>query len=502
MGLGDIWHMFLIVVPYFGEVGIAAWEWLLGVVYLMVLFIVFGRMKNMRIGREPEYRHFLWGLYAKVIGGVAFSLIYFYYYGGGDTIAYFFSARSMTHLATSDPLAFLKVLFGPNDPQHLSLFSGLSVKPLNYVYYDDRTFMVVRFVSPLVLLSFRSYLITTLLFSSICYIGMWRCYQMMVGYFPSLTDRLAIAFLYVPSVIFWGSGIMKDTITLSAACWWVYCFDKVFFKKDSVVWNAVGLALAGFFIIMQKPYVLLALLPMTVLWLLYFRVVQIRNALIRLAVLPLALLIMAAGSYAALVRLGDEMGKFSLDQVLETTVLLQNDLKRADEYGHNYFDIGAFDGTVAGGVKLAPRAINAALFRPYLWESSNVVMAVSGLENALMLLLTIWVILRAGPRFILRSITGNPLVMMCILYSLLFAFMVGFTTPNFGALVRFKIPMIPFYLSGLFIILFLKEKERYMRNRGKRFNFALYRRGEPRPAPRTARSPSGAVGPMTGRTGP
>lgn len=479
--------MALIVVPYFGEVGIAAWEWLLGMVYLMVLFIVFGRMKNMRIGREPEYRHFLWGLYAKVVGGVAFSLIYFYYYKGGDTIAYFFSALSMTHLATADFIAFLKVLFGPNDLQHISLFSGLDVKPLDYVYYDDRTFMVVRFVSPLVLLSFGSYLITTLVFSSICYIGMWRCYQMMVGYFPTLTDRLAIAFLYVPSVVFWGSGIMKDTITLSAACWWVYCFDRVFFKKDRVVWNTFRLAVAAFLIIMQKPYVLIALLPMTVLWVLYYRVAEMRNALIRLAVLPLALILMAAGSYLALVKLGDKMGKFSLDQALETTVILQKDLKRGEQYGQNYFDIGEFDGTILGGVKLAPKAINAALFRPYLWESPNIVMVLSALENAIIQFMTLWVIFRVGPRFILRAVMGNPLVMLCIVYSIIFAFMVGFTTPNFGALVRFKIPMIPFYLSGLFIILFLKEKERYTRNRGKRFTFALYRRGEPKPAARAAR---------------
>jgi len=473
--------MSLIVVPYYGEVGIAAWEWLFGVVYLLVLFIIFGRVKNMRIAHEPEYRHFLWGLYAKVVGGVAFSLIYFYYYAGGDTIAYYFSALSMTHLATNDFIAFLKVLFGPNDLQHISLFSSLDVKPLDYIYYDNRTFMLVRFVSPLVLLGFRSYLLTTLLISSICYIGIWRCYHTMVGYFPSLTNKLAIAFLYVPSVIFWGSGIMKDTVTLSAACWWVYAFDRIFFKKDRIIGNSVSLAVAAYLMVMLKPYMFIAIFPMTALWVLYFRVVQIRNALIRLAVLPLALIAMAGGSYFTLANLGDNMGKFSLDQVLETTVVLQNDMKRAEEYGHNYFDLGEFDGTMSGVVKLAPKAINAAFFRPYLWEVPNVVVAFSAMENAIMLMLTVWVFLRAGPRFIWRSIVGNPLVMLCIIYSVFFAFMVGFTTPNFGALVRFKIPMIPFYLSGLFIILFLSEQARYMRNRGSRFDFARFRRGEPRP---------------------
>lgn len=477
--MSEIWPMPLIIVPYFGEVGIAAWEWLLGIVYLLVLFMVFGRKKNIRVAREPEYRHFLWGLYAKVLGGVAFSLIYFYYYGGGDTISYYFSALAMTHLATADPEAYLMVLFGPNDLEHISLFSSIGVKPLDYIYQDDRTFMLVRLISVVALFAMRSYLITTLLLASICYIGIWRCYQMMVGYFPSLMNKLAIAFLYVPSVIFWGSGIMKDTITVTAACWWVFCFDRVFFKKDRVIANSIGLVLAATALIVMKPYVVIALFPMTILWLLYYRVVSMRNALMRVLVLPIALVVMAATAYGLLERLGDLMGKFSLDQALETTVLIQNDMKRAEQYGSNFFDLGEYDGTIGGAVKLAPKAINAALFRPYVWEATSVVVAVSALENFVILLFSIWVLFRAGPRFILRAISGNPLVMLCILYSLLFAFMVGFTTPNFGALVRFKIPVMPFYLSGLFIILFLKEKARYMENRGKRFDLSLYRKGEP-----------------------
>lgn len=472
----------LIIVPYFGEVGIAAWEWLLGVVYLMVLFIIFSRMKNTRVIREPEYRHFLWGLYAKVLGGAAFSLIYFYYYQGGDTISYYFSALAMTDLAAADTLAFLKVLFGPNDLQHINLFSGLTVKPLDYIYYDDRTFMLVRFISVLSLFAFRSYLITTLLLASICYIGVWRCYQMMVGYFPSLTDKLAIAFLYVPSVIFWGSGIMKDTITVSAACWWVYSFDRVFFKKDRVISNLIGLVLAAAALVVMKPYVFIALLPMTILWVLYYRVVNVRNVLLRVMVLPVALLVMAGGAYGLLERLGGLLGKFSLDQALETTVLIQQDMKRAEQYGSNFFDLGEYDGTIFGAVKLAPKAINAALFRPYVWESTNVVVAISAVENTVILLFTLWVLLRAGPLFFFNSIVRNPLVMLCIVYSVLFAFMVGFTTPNFGALVRFKIPMMPFYLCGLFIILYLKSQAHYMRSRGKRFDMALYRKGEPRTA--------------------
>ncbi|MGV9011023.1 MAG: hypothetical protein ACOH13_00370 [Flavobacteriales bacterium] len=484
--------MLLIWLAYHGEVGIAAWEWLLGFVYLIVLYGYFGRMKAKRIKHEPEYRHFLWGLFAKVFGGVAFSLIYFFYYKGGDTLMYFYSAVSMSHLAMVDPAAYLSVLFGPADNAHLALFSDVVGQPYGYMYFDHRAFMVIRLISPLVILSMNSYVVTTLLLSSICYYGIWRCYQTFVSYFPSLINKLAIAFLYMPSVIFWGSGVMKDTFTLSATCWWVHCFDELFFKKRDHLSNLLGLVVSGFILITMKPYIFMALMPLTVLWLLYFRVVKLKNALFRFTVLPVVLVLMVGGSYLTLTSLGDELGKFSLDEALQTTVVLQQDMKRSEQYGSNYFDIGTVDGTLSGTLGKLPVAVNAALFRPYIWESRNFVVALSGLENAWLLGFTLLLLWRTRIWFFIRCITGNPLVLLCILFAVVFGFVIGLTTPNFGALVRFKIPLVPFLVAGLFIIDFLNRKRLLARQRKKLFRVGDYLRGE-------VRQPTGPIGSVRDR---
>ncbi|NNF02533.1 MAG: hypothetical protein HKN22_07590 [Bacteroidia bacterium] len=39
----------------------------------------------------------------------------------------------------------------------------------------------------------------------------------------------------------------------------------------------------------------------------------------------------------------------------------------------------------------------------------------------------------------------------CIIFSLFFAFSVGLSTSNFGSLVRYKIPLLPFFVAALFI---------------------------------------------------
>ncbi|HMN04330.1 MAG TPA: hypothetical protein PKD45_01270 [Flavobacteriales bacterium] len=468
----------LIFVFYFGEVGIEPWEWLMGAVYMMVLYLYFGRQKNIRIKNEPEYKHFLRGLFIKAFGALFFSLIYFYYYQGGDTISYFYSAVAMSHLAAADPLAFLSVLFGPNDQAHISLFSLVTVKPLDYVYYDSRTFMVIRFISPLVLLAFRSYVLTALLLASICYIGIWRCYQTFVRYYPSLMDKFAIAFLYMPSVVFWGSGIMKDTLTIAATCWWIHCFDNVFFKKHRLPFNVTGLVVAAFFLLAVKPYIFMVLMPVTVLWLMYYRVAKLKNVLFRVMVLPMALLIMGSGIYAVLANMGDQLGKFSLDEAMETTMNIQRDMQRSEEYGSNYFNVGDLDGTFGGTVKRFPAALNAALFRPYLWESRNVVMVLSALENTWLLAMALLMLWRTRVWFFLRCIRGNPMVMMMVSFTVVFGIIIGLTTPNFGALVRFKIPLVPLLVSAYYIVDYLNRERLRCKSSGRRFSLKDYIRGE------------------------
>jgi hypothetical protein len=41
---------------------------------------------------------------------------------------------------------------------------------------------------------------------------------------------------------------------------------------------------------------------------------------------------------------------------------------------------------------------------------------------------------------------------MCVVFALFFGFAVGFSSYNFGALSRYKIPAVPFFIAALFII--------------------------------------------------
>jgi len=51
------------------------------------------------------------------------------------------------------------------------------------------------------------------------------------------------------------------------------------------------------------------------------------------------------------------------------------------------------------------------------------------------------------------------MLLFCMLFSLFFAFSVGLTVANFGSLVRLRIPELPFFVAGIFMLRHLYEKQ-------------------------------------------
>ncbi|HET6767042.1 MAG TPA: hypothetical protein VFH08_06580, partial [Chitinophagaceae bacterium] len=128
---------------------------------------------------------------------------------------------------------------------------------------------------------------------------------------------------------------------------------------------------------------------------------------------------------------------------------------------------GDMDPTLFGMLEKAPAGINVTLFRPYPWEARKPIIMISALEALFFLGFSIAVVFRNNPIRVVGRILADETLQFCLLFTLVFAFAVGISTSNFGSLVRYKIPCLPFYAALLFIIfnppkaeLSLKKKER------------------------------------------
>ena len=425
------------------------------VLALVLLFIAF-LYKNKKMLKDPSYKYYMNGLAAKFFGTFFFCTIYLFYYGYGDTIAYFESTNAMANLFYQSPAKYFEVMFSAPTIEIRSLFSDRTGYPYGYMFYDSHTFMVIKLTSVFTIMTGKSYYLTSLILSYISYFGLWKLFLVFRQYAPQIENKLAWAILYFPSPLFWGGGVSKDTYTLTATALFVYCAHEFFIMKKRKTITVVLLLISSWLIVSIKPYIFLVLFPGGLLWIFYDKFQRIKSPLITFVLFPLLILGVTFLSYYVLGTLSGSMSKFSVDKAFETAAVTNHDLKQ-EYYGGSSFDIGDFDGTASGMLPLFFPAINAGLFRPFIWEGKSVVLLMAGLENAFLLFFTLYILYKTKVKGAFKIIFKNPLLLFCITFTILFAFMIGLTTSNFGALVRFKIPILPFFVSTLFIIDYIRD---------------------------------------------
>ncbi len=431
-------------------------EYLAFPVYIFIIMAISFYIQKKNEKENPLYKYYTRAVLVKVVGAVAFCLVYIFVYKGGDTISYFESSRAFTNLMMEKPSAFLKVMVEKSSAENFYLFDGRTTGyPWPYMFFEPKTSFLVKMLVPFMFFSFQSYVLATILLSWVSFTGMWRLFLVFGSMYKKIQSYLALSILFLPSVVFWGSGMLKDTVTLSASCWFIYSLYNAFIIKNKRNKYVLIMFLSGFIIYSIKPYILFALLPGVIIWVVYDKIVKMKNKLIKYSFIPFVYIISFGGGYALLSTIGD----FDIKDLINEASIKQTDLKRV-EYKGSSFDIGTYEPTVSGAMSVAPAALVAGLYRPFIWEPRNIVMVLSGLENLVYLALTLLILLRIRFGRLLKILFDNPLILFCLSYSILFALIVGLSTSNFGALVRFKIAFLPEFLSTLIVLnYFMKNKK-------------------------------------------
>ncbi|MDB9989816.1 hypothetical protein OAD79_00055 [Flavobacteriales bacterium] len=421
--------------------------------YLIVIFALASLIKSNNIKQYPEYKYFVKGLWFKLIGVSAFISIYLFYYGGGDTTVYFDGAKAVGNLLMQDFSKGLAVLF--NTDSYYNSFDSFNYEtgyPTHY-FTDKNTFLICRLTAPFFLLGSKSFLITSFLTSIFSYIGVWKFYRLVNVLYPGSSKAFAYLVLFMPSLIFWGGGIMKDSFMLGAVCWLTYSFYNVFILRKKVFWNGFFLVLNTFMILNCKPYILICLIPGILLWLNYFYLGSLKNNLIKILVFPLLIVVFLSFGFFIFSSFSSSMGRYgNIDSIIEKAQITQDDLLNELHYGKNNYKLDRIDGSISGLLSSAPLATFTALFRPLPWEIGSPTMVLSAIENTVLLLFVLYSLIRIGPFKFLKIAVSDPFLVYCLFFSLFFAFGVGIAGTNFGALVRYKIPLIPFFFSLIYII--------------------------------------------------
>ena len=399
-------------------------------------------------------KYFRRGFFLKVLGAIFFWFVYSFIYEGGDTWSYFYSSRAIGNLILNGGPKGIKVLLGIIDNEEsLIWFSPNTGWPKFYMAKDYYTFTVCRFAAIFYLLSGKSFLVSTILHAAFSYIGLWKLYKVVNFSFPKNEKILFYLLLAMPSIIFWTGGIMKDTYVFNATCWIVYNLYSLFIFKKKRLTNLVLLLINIIIILNIKSYLLISLIPAVLIWLNSTFLKTIRSGFLKIIIAPLTILLLSGAGFFLFQNISNSMGRYGdLESTITQAKVIQEDLLREEQYGENNYNIGQLDGSISGMLKIAPLSVFTALYRPLPWEYGSPLMLLSILENCILLFFTFVVLIRLKPYKFFKEILNEPFFLFSIVFSLFFAFGVGIASTNFGALVRYKLPLMPFFFTTLYLI--------------------------------------------------
>ncbi len=423
-------------------------------IYVLIFYILFAWRR--RKYKDPILRRYHRnGFWIKVFSCFAYCMFVLFISPGDTTGLYHPEGYNIYKLILKDP-SNINLLFIPAKDFDQALLADI----LNLGYFNEESnYMVTKIVAVLSFVTFGKFLAINLIFSMISFTGVWRLYRFFYEQYPDLHKQFAIGILYLPSFVFWSSGILKDPLCTGAIGWITYSLYSIFYRKGNKILYLGILILFSYVLSVLKIYILVSYVPFFVLFLLLKNVTLIKNNFIKVSLIAGFLL----GSFFGFIRIANTMqqalGDYATKGVSQSIKSYQQNYENQASYASSNFSLGVeFDGTANSLIKMAPAAVVATLFRPFIWESKKPSTLLSSLESLAMMLLTLYTLFKAGIKNFILTIIKKPIVLYCFLYSVIFSLFVGATTLNFGSLVRYKIPGLPFYVIALFFILYFNNK--------------------------------------------
>lgn len=420
---------------------------------LIILVYITAYVVRPYVTNELTRKYFFWGLTVRIAGALFLGILYQFYYSGGDTFNYHtHGSRVIWEAFMESPSDGLALIFSSGEDQQIAYKYSSQI----LFWGDSGSYFIVRLAAIFDLFTFSTYSATAILFALLNFTGMWLFFTVFAKQFPAQRKWIAVAVLFIPSVVFWGSGVLKDSVVLACIGILTYCVKKLFIDRRFSV-SRIAMMLAAVIVIYNvKIYVLLCFLPAMLLWIYASEFYKIRSTVLKAMLVPFVLVLIVVSGFYAVVKIGEDDKRYALENLSRTARITAYDIGfyTGKNAGSGY-SLGELDDSFTGMLKLAPAAVNVSLFRPYLWEVRNPLMALSAAESFVLFILTLYILFRKRSLFF-RAL-GDPNVLFCLVLSVTFAFAVGVSTFNFGTLARYKIPLLPFYALALILIYYYQR---------------------------------------------
>ncbi len=376
-----------------------------------------------QLGKEQPIL-FSFAFVSKAAGAVFLGYYYLHYAPANDTWSFFQMGCEVADLARTDISAYVDFVFT----------GQYKATVTHWLYFEDRTSAMVKFISFFCWVGGNNYWVCALYFSLISFFASWFLYFQIRNLKEEYANGAAVALFFIPSVVFWGSGVVKETLALAGILYLTALFVRWASGKRLVWWHGVVIIPALFFTWVFKYY-----------WLAVFMAVLIPTVILLFVARKKALSTWQwIGSWSiifiVLVAVGSlAHPNFYLSRIL-LVVVANHDKYVELSSPDNVIHYSNLEPTVASILKNSPLALVSGLWRPFVWEAKNASALIASLETLMILLLTISFLLS------FRRKINIPFIFPLLVYSATLCIFLALSTPNFGTLSRYRIGFLPFFI--------------------------------------------------------
>jgi len=476
--------------------------YLIVVLFLIYRFCFFNLFKDDNLSPKQLTVFF----FLKSLAIPAFLFVYNKMYGGiehFDAGIFYKDAKALNNLAYIDLTEYLKVIFGIQNEQPGSFFYNHALiytnnwdngKLKDYFYNDNR--VIIRLYSLVHFIAFGSYTFLALVSCFLSYIGLFYLYKAFKTFFAGKELYLFSILCFFPALWFYTGGLLKEGLVLFVMGCTVFQLKKVFLKNQTL-FGLLWLCFLFYLSILVKPYLLcFSALCFAIFFLIYYAPkVRLKSILFLVSMLLAIFIVNLISEFTTHQNLKElaigqqqifsnasKGGLFLRDA--NKLLRLNNDTNLVVKMpGERFYTIkknvpfiywehthqhdtlycsankdtlsifgleyraaegrSNIDVNVYNKSNLSPffAGFYYSLFYPLFYNSKNFLQSVASIENmgiVFAFLIILFGVFRNKQKIFL------PLVFM--FFALSFCLLVGVTTPNSGAIFRYRSPAVIFIL--------------------------------------------------------
>lgn len=427
------------------------------ILYILYFLLFLWLIRRLRFFQETElsagWLSAFFGL--KTVAGLGLTLIYTYYYTDAtkaDIYRYFNDSTIISALLWHHPKVWFSVItgIGINNPDNFQYL--LNTQYFSHPMHDLVTSngLIIRLIAICNIFSFSNIYINTLFFSFFSFSGLTALYKVFSKHFRAVPVIPVVALYLLPSVVFWGSGLLKEAPVFFFLGLLFYGFTNA----NRTVQILVPLLCVPA-LLMLRPPLFVALIPAALVFSTADTLLNYRGTPAQLVRRRIAL--------ALIWLLGLVIVGYNAPRICEQVITKRNEFVALglQENPGSYFDKTVLQTDCGSFGKLLPVAFVDGSFRPFVWSAANKIELLFGIEQTMLWLVVLLLLLRYGS---IPTIGTFPALFFCIVFALGFYWLIGLTVPIMGAVVHYRVLATPFLVLGTGYFLNL-EKFKYDLNR-------------------------------------